>query len=188
MKRFNRRRGFGATTLVIATVVTVVAATSVSAAPSRASNRWNHVVTAPTNSVTTNAAESGAEPEMTRAVWKTIRLVERYGPRFTFVDVAPKGESPGDYGVFRDAVFTRGNVRVGTIDAQCIASYSDQCEGSIRLTGRGQITFAGITPLGRDPDHYAITGGTGHFAGVGGELTIDFPDFDRANLTIRLTR
>jgi len=188
VKRFSRRGAFGATTLVIASLLTVVAATSVSAAPSRASSRWNHVATAPTNSLTTDPAENGVEPATNRPVWRTIRLVERYGPRFTFVDVAPKGESPGDYGVFRDAVFTGGGARVGTIDAQCIASYSDQCNGSIRLPGRGQITFAGITPLGRDPDHYAITGGTAQFAGVGGELMIEFPDFDRAKLTIRLTR
>jgi hypothetical protein len=188
VKRFSRRGALGATTLVIASVLTVLAATSVSAAPSRASSRWNHVATPPANSLTTDPAESGTEPAIRGPVWKTIRLVERYGPRFTFVDVAPKGGSPGDYGVFRDAVFTRDGVRVGTIDAQCIASYSDQCDGSIRLTGRGQITFAGITPLGRDPDHYAITGGTGQFAGVGGELMIEFPDFDRARLTIRLTR
>jgi hypothetical protein len=166
----------------------VIAATSVSAAPSRASSRWNHLAKAPAGSIATSATDTGVEPQAAGPVWKSIRLVERYGPRFTFVDVAPKGESPGDYGVFRDAVFTTGGVRVGTIDAQCIAAYSDQCSGSIRLPGRGQITFAGITPLGIDPDHYAITGGTGQFTGVGGALTIEFPNFDTARLTLTLTR
>ena len=78
--------------------------------------------------------------------------------------------------------------KVGTIDVQCIAAYADQCMGSIRIAGRGQITFGGISPLGRDPDHYAVTGGTGLYLGVGGEIRIDYPDLDRAFLTVTLTR
>ena len=39
-----------------------------------------------------------------------------------------------------------------------------------------------------DPDHYAITGGTGEFAGVGGVLLIEFPFIDAAKLTLTLTR
>jgi hypothetical protein len=185
--RLNRRRSLAGTILVIATALSVVAATTVTAAPSRASSRWNHVAKAPTN-LSTTSTDAGTEPAIKHRVWKTIHVVEHYSSRFTFVDVAPKGDSPGDYGVFKDPVFSRGGVRVGTIDVQCIAAYSDQCSGSVRLPGRGQITFAGITPLGSDPDHFAVTGGTGHFAGVGGTLVIEFPNFDEAKLIITLIR
>jgi len=185
--RINRRRALGGTILVLTIALTIVAATTVNAAPSRASNRWNHVAKAPTN-LSTTGTDKGIEPAVRRGVWKTMHLTEHYSPNFTFVDVAPKGDSPGDYGVFKDPVFTSGGVRIGTIDVQCIAAYSDQCDGSVRLPGRGQITFAGITPLGSDPDHFAVTGGTGHFAGVGGTVVIQFPNFDEARLIITLMR
>jgi hypothetical protein len=187
VRRYSTRRIFAGATLTIAVLLMIGAATTATAAPSRASNRWNHVAKPPTNSLTT-ASDFGSEPQVTVPVWKTFHLVEQFSERFTFVDVAPKGDSPGDYGVFKDPILTNGGVRIGTIDAQCIAAYSDQCSGSIRIPGRGQITFAGITPLGVDPDHYAITGGTGQFAGVGGVLLIEFPFFDAAKLTLTLTR
>jgi allene oxide cyclase-like protein len=187
VSRFSRRQLLGGATLTIAVVLTIGAATSATASASRAANRWNHVVTAPVSSLNA-AGDMGTEPQVSVPVWKTLRLFEQFGQRYTFVDVAPKGDSPGDYGVFKDAVVTKGGMHVGTIDAQCIAAYSDQCSGSIRIPGRGQITFAGITPLGVDPDHYAVTGGTGEFAGVGGVLLIEFPFIDAAKLTITLTR
>jgi hypothetical protein len=181
-----RRRLLSIGILIPAALVTAIAVSGVTAAPSRASNRWNHVQNASGGSV--SAAEAGSEAAYRGPVWKQIRLTEVFGPRFTFVDVGRKGDSPGDYGVFRDPVFNTKGEKVGTIDVQCIAAYADQCQGSIRIVGRGQITFAGITPLGRDPDHYAITGGTGSFTGVGGILKIEFPKFDRARLTLTLTR
>lgn len=187
MKRLSRRGVGFVAILSVATLVTVMAATSATAAPSRASSRWNHVARAASgNNVV--ATDVGSEPGVGRPVWKTLHLIEAFSGRFTFVDVAPKGDSPGDYGVFKDPVLTNGGLRIGTIDAQCIAAYSDQCSGSIRIPGKGQITFAGITPLGVDPDHYAVTGGTGIFAGVGGALQIDFPFIDAARLTVTLTR
>jgi hypothetical protein len=192
VSRLTRRRALGAGLLSIAVIVTVIAATAATATPSRASSRWNHLAVTPmSNSLvagTDARTDFGMEPLSAGPIWKTFHLVERYSKRFTFVDVAPKGDSPGDYGVFKDPVLTKGGVRIGTIDAQCLAAYSDQCWGSIRIPGRGQITFAGISPLGVDPDHYAITGGTGQFAGVGGVLVISFPNSNSANLFIQLKK
>jgi hypothetical protein len=185
VSRFSRRRIFFGGLSVAAVVLTVAAATNVAAAPSRASSRWNHIKAS--SGPTVAPTDVGSEPQASGPTWKTFHLVEVFSPRFTFVDVVPKGDSPGDYGVFHDPIETTGGVRIGTIDAQCIAAYSDQCSGSIRIPGRGQITFAGITPLGVDPDHYAITGGTGQFAGVGGVLLIEFPFIDAAKLTVTLT-
>jgi hypothetical protein len=191
VSRLTRRRALGAAILSIAVVVTIIAATATSATPSRASSRWNHIDVPPMSglvSSTDAATDLGVEPLIAGPVWQTFHLVQQYSKRFTFVDVAPKGDSPGDFGVFKDPVLTRGGVRIGTIDAQCIAAYSDQCTGSIRIPGRGQITFSGITPLGVDPDHYAITGGTGQFAGVGGALVISFPNANSANLFVQLKK
>jgi len=182
----KRRRLLTGAILTTAVLVVVAAASSVNAAPSRAANRWNHV-TRPAANLTT-AGDDGSEPVIKGPIWKTFRLTELYSARFTFVDTGAKGDSIGDYGVFKDPVLSTAGVRVGTIDAQCIAEYSDMCSGSIRIPGRGQITFDGITPLGVDPDHYAITGGTGDFDGVGGVLLIQFPNPKSASLTVTLTK
>ena len=186
MFRVTRRRAFSGVVFSVAMALVVVGTSTVSAQDSRASNRWNHVAGPPT-STSVSPGNASTEPAIRGQVWKELHLVEVFGKRFTFVDVAPKGDSPGDYGVFKDVVATTGGVKVGTIDAQCIASYSDQCWGSIRLPGRGQITFAGINPVGVDPDHFAVTGGTGEFVGVGGVLLIQFPFIDAAKLTVTLT-
>jgi hypothetical protein len=197
----NRRRLVAGGITIAAALVVVAAAASVSADPSRAENRWDHVVgiaatgltgsnpTADASKGATDAAtDAGMEPVIAGPVWKTLRLTEQYGSRFTFVDVGKKGDSPGDYGVFKDPVVNSSGVRIGTIDAQCISAYSDQCSGSIRIPGRGQITFAGISPLNVDPDHYAITGGTGIYAGVGGAIVIAFPNNHSASLTLMLKK
>ena len=191
MRLNNRRRLLAGGITLTAALVVVAAAASVSADPSRAANRWNHVVGPAVTgnlSVANAATDSGTEPFVAGPVWRTLRLTESYGAKFTFVDVGKKGDSPGDYGVFRDPVLNAGGVRIGSIDAQCISAYSDQCSGSIRIPGRGQITFAGMTPLNSDPDHYAITGGTGIYAGVGGALVIAFPNSNSAALTVSLTK
>lgn len=187
MSRPSRRRLISGVTLSVAVILVAIGASTATAQPSRASNRWNHVPNSPTSRSVTPAAVT-AEPAMQGAVWKKFHFFEQFGRKFKFVDVAPKGDSPGDYGVFKDPVKTRDGFKVGTIDAQCISAYSDQCWGSISLAGHGQITFAGITPIGVDPDRYAITGGTGEYAGVGGVLLIEFPFVDAAKLTITLTR
>jgi hypothetical protein len=157
--------------------------TGVAAAQSRAAHRWNHVAAGPQAQAAVRAGDRAWRP------WKVIRLNEVFTDAFTFVDVGEPGESPGDYGVFRDPVSNPRTGRVlGTVDVQCIAAYADQCRGSITLDGRGQITFDGITPLNVDPDKFAITGGTGEFVGAGGELVVSFPSDTFALLTVRLRR
>jgi len=187
----NRRWWLAGGIMTSAALVVVVATMNVSAAPSRAANRWDHVVGAAARLSVRSidaATAMGSDPAISGPIWKTMHLTEVYGTQFTFVDVGKKGDSPGDYGVFKDLVVNPTGVRIGTIDAQCISAYSDQCSGSIRIPGRGQITFGGITPLNVDPDHYAITGGTGSFAGAGGALIISFPNQNSAALTVFLTK
>jgi hypothetical protein len=155
------------------------------AARSRAANRWNHVPQGASRPTVASEPEWGPAGGSVDTI---ISLHETFGPKFTFNDVGPKGDSPGDYGVFRDQVVDPDTDEVlGTVDVQCIAAYADQCRGSIRLHGRGQITFDGITPLNHDPDWFAVTGGTNEFRGAGGVVRVSFPSFDYALLTVSLT-
>ena len=183
MKAVQRRSklgvGVGAALLVAGFLL---ASSGVASAQSRAANRWNHVAIEARLSASTQGKR-----EVDR-VKKTIRLIEPFSDDFTFVDVGAPGDSPGDYGVFRDPVSSpRSGKVLGTIDVQCIAAYADQCRGSITLDGRGQITFDGVTPKGVDPVRFALTGGTGEFADASGVLIVSFPDDTSALLTLKLT-
>lgn len=165
-----------------------MATTANVAATSRASYRWLH---APDSARTSaSAADEGAFEQKIdpSTIWKVIIVREVFGPDFTFVDVGEAGDSPGDYGVFRDHLSSaNGNKHVGVIHVQCIEAYASQCRGSARLAGRGQITFDGITPAHVDPDRFAITGGTGEFVDVGGVFKVEFPSENYALLTFTLT-
>jgi hypothetical protein len=189
-ERAARSGGLAGTILVVGALV--VGSTGVAAAQSRAAERWNHATQAgPAVQSQTSLGQAGIAGGNGNGpkFGKTIELTEPFSPDFTFNDVGAVGDSPGDYGVFRDPVTNpRSGKTLGTIDVQCIAAYSDQCRGSISLDGRGQITFDGITPLNVDPDEFAITGGTGEFVGAGGTLMVTFPSEDFASLTIRLDR
>lgn len=168
---------------IIVVSALVLATAGLAAAQSRAANRWNHVgggADAPTPALVAAARED----ERVRV----IRVHELFTDNFTFIDVGEPGDSPGDYGVFQDPLANpRTGTIVGAVDVQCIAAYADQCRGSIQLRGRGQITFDGITPLGVDPDRFALTGGTGEFKGAGGVLIVSFPAENIALLTVRIT-
>jgi hypothetical protein len=161
---------------LLATTLVVMAAKSPAAA------RWNHTYTG----IRTAARAEAAIPAS--LIWKEIQVVERYGSKLGVVDNQPGGDSVGDYVVFRDKLFEPGTTRqVGTIDVQCLRGFADMCRGVVRLNGKGQITFDGMTELGVDPDRYSIVGGSGNFADVGGVLRIEFPAEDHALLTLTLT-
>ena len=180
MSWITRRRAITGTVMTAALVVTVLASMTASAAPSRASSRWNHVANAPTNNLDAST-DPGTEPGVSGPAWKTLRVVEEFSNRFTFVDVGRKGDSPGDYGVFHDPIFSRGGMRIGTIDAQCIAAYADQCPRLAPVPRPRADHVRCISPLGIDPDHYAITGGTGQFAGAAASLRSSSTDIDAAD-------
>jgi hypothetical protein len=153
--------------------------------------RWNResgtVVSAASAAAAIDAAHEDSAIPAGR-IWKRITVLENFGDKVTLVNVGRRGNGIGDYDVFHDRLTDPSTDQtVGTIDAQCIVGYADMCNGTIRLTNRGQISFDGATPVGVDPDRYPITGGTGEFVDVGGVLRIDFPGIDFARLTLTLT-
>ncbi len=183
------RKAFGAgaiTVLVIAAVLSITMSTL--GAKSPAATRWNHKAGAQAPAPGARAEAAVDTKIAARQVWQTINLVEPYGERVAVVDVGPGGESVGDYVVFRDMVRNPNNNNwLGTIDVTCMLGFADLCRGVVRLNGRGQITFDGMTPVNHDPDRYSIVGGNGEFADVGGVMRIDFPADDHADLTLTLT-
>ena len=98
-----------------------------------------------------------------------------------YEDVGRPGPSIGDYFVFREKVFHRGN-RVGRDNGHCDVTragpgrFAFACTVTLFVRGRGQIALQGLFAFrrgapGGDPT-LAITGGTGNYAHASGTATL----------------
>lgn len=99
------------------------------------------------------------------------------------IDVPPKGTNIGDYMVFSSDVSRHGH-NVGELNGTCMLTRIDpkanqgsqQCIATANLK-RGTLTlqgvrlFSGVQEKGLTA---AVTGGTGRFAGAGGEAHVRF--------------
>jgi hypothetical protein len=111
------------------------------------------------------------------------------------VDVGKPGPSLGDMQIITEDVYRFGK-RVGTSDIQCTVvrmdgpKFSVQCFNTTTLPG-GQITAQGIVTsdqIEKVPFQQAVTGGTGAYEGVRGQLTVDEAGDKPAELTFELSR
>jgi hypothetical protein len=111
------------------------------------------------------------------------------------IDEGEPGPSLGDQQVMTEDVY-RGGKRVGTSDIDCtvvrvqLPKFAVQCFNTTSLPG-GQITAQGIVTseqLEQVPFQQAVTGGTGAYEGVRGQLTVDEAGDKPAALTFELDR
>lgn len=127
---------------------------------------------------------------------ETLRLVTVAVPdRNTDLDLGEPGPSTGDTQVFLDDVQRDGET-VGTTAGSCTVTALSETrlavactatltlpEGSLTIQGAGDEDPA-VGPTGFT---WAVTGGTGRYAGAGGEVTGTFrPDTDTVDLEVRL--
>jgi hypothetical protein len=110
------------------------------------------------------------------------------------IDVGEPGPSLGDMNVITEDVYRHGK-RVGTSDISCtvvriqMPKFSVECFNTTTLPG-GQIAAQGIVTsdqIEKVPFVQAVTGGTGVYAGIGGELTVDEAGDGPAELTFELS-
>ena len=111
------------------------------------------------------------------------------------VDAGKPGPSLGDQQVLTEDVYRDGK-RVGTSDIQCtivrvqLPKFAVQCFNTTSLP-EGQITAQGVVTsdqLEQVPFAQAVTGGTGAYKGVRGELTVDEVGDKPAEFTFALSR
>lgn len=113
------------------------------------------------------------------------------------IDVGKPGPSLGDANVITEDVYRDGK-RVGTSDIDCTIvrldaaakTFSAQCLNTTTLPG-GQITAQGIVrsdQIEQSPFTQAVTGGTGAYSDVGGQLTVDEAGDGPAKFTFVLAR
>ncbi len=104
---------------------------------------------------------------------ETIKVVERPVGETT-VDLAAKGDSVGDMLVFANGIFDAANkTQIGTDQGYCVRTIvgkSWECIWTITLKA-GQITVEGPF-LDEGDSLFAVTGGTGKYAGAKGSLKL----------------
>jgi hypothetical protein len=93
--------------------------------------------------------------------------------REDFVDVGAPGESTGDSIFFEEVLRNAARTRnVGQSAVECrVGIRTFNCAGTLLLFGQGKITAEGAFFSERD-SVIPVTGGTGTFAGVGGQLMV----------------
>jgi hypothetical protein len=110
------------------------------------------------------------------------------------IDVGEPGPSLGDMNVITEDVYRDGK-RVGTSDISCtvvriqMPKFAAQCFNTTTLPG-GQITAQGIVTsdqIEQVPFQQAVTGGTGAYQGVTGQLTVDEAGDGPATLSFELS-
>ena len=94
--------------------------------------------------------------------------------RIRHVDHAPSGETPGDVFLFKYAFWDEsGTNRLGTAWVECTLDFGTVaiCTAAVRIDGRGWITgTGGISNLSAPQFTFPVTGGTGDFRDVTGEV------------------
>ena len=98
------------------------------------------------------------------------------------IDVNGRGFTPGDYSLFKEKLYNRAGKHVGYDNVVCTAHFplterraAFFCEAVITLFDRGRITVEGLLTFSRNQQGttpLAITGGTGHFQNVRGEVHV----------------
>ncbi len=132
-----------------------------------------------------SAKERGNAPLRFTAVGKLDRA--------HVVDNEPSGLSPGDVLVFSQKLYNRSQERViGSSRATCTRTTARRvdylCSGAFLLRGRGQITIQGVDPPQSVTRHpLVVTGGSGRYRGVRGEITVHHvsPTKDRFRFILR---
>ena len=148
------------------------------------------IVLAGTPTVATDAAPS---PEPLSQATETMVLAFPWqGGHQRFIDRGKKGIGPGDLflGVGMPILDNDTGEQIGTSDAvELIVSARHDgtvtSQSTLRLPG-GHIDLDGVVRHTDQPFRVTVTGGTGRYLGVGGQLTLVKSDEDRKVEVMRL--
>lgn len=110
--------------------------------------------------------------------------------RFKFIDLDRHGESPGDKVIIKDAVWNETQTeRVGTDWIVCTLDFGTTavCTVAVKINGRGTLTGTGAPNLQVGSFVFPVTGGTGDFQHVTGQVRVTFTAEDISRLEFHLS-
>lgn len=185
------RRGMaaiGAATLVAGAALVGAGASAASsdeaASSARAVRSWPNRPTASLAQVQQQASAGARASAAGRTVVFVTKELRDFG-----VDLDPAGDSPGDFFFFEERVFdSTGRNVVGKDSVRCEAGIRTfSCEATLLVTGKGKILVEGA--LFSETDNVLpVTGGSGVYQGVGGQLSFFNLAGGRTALVLHLTR
>ena len=118
----------------------------------------------------------------------TLKWVERATNEHE-VDIAPAGDSFGDLLVFVNPMFDAANAKqVGESNGSCVRTdpgKSWHCAWTMTLA-KGQLEISGVYPDKGDME-FAITGGSGEYAGARGTLKVHARDASHSSYDFTAT-
>jgi len=163
--------------LALASTLTLFVHTTGSAAPSTAATE----------------SRAGAESSPSGRNVETLILAFPFqGGHTQFIDRGKKGLSPGDLflGTGLPILDNQTGRRIGTSDSvELIVSTRHDgtvtSQGTLRLPG-GHIELEGVARHTDAPFRFTVTGGTGRYLGVGGQMTLLREDNQRKMSVMRL--
>ena len=161
----------GSAVSVVALTVGSLSFAAASSGQVRQRDAWGLPIT---RSASSDSSTSDA-PAISTA--RTITVISK-GGQGSFIDVGQEGFSQGDYVVVHTPLFNRAGDRIGefTVREDVMKTEPNlrlQAFTTARLFGRGKITAQGIDTNARIIT-LAVTGGTGEFRKVRGEVVITF--------------
>jgi len=138
---------------------------------------------------TTSIASAASTPVAAHSV-KVLHLISRQ-TSLQVIDLGKKGASPGDQVIETTVDFANGK-RVDRSVLNCVditvtaSGFDVLCHGAL-VFADGQVEFQGETNF-HTPFTVAVTGGTGAYQNVGGQLTVErtLPDGTTDVETLRL--
>jgi allene oxide cyclase len=137
------------------------------------SDRAAHRGWAGTSSRSPAALVHAAKAAAAREGTHVLTVVEIENGDGTYVDVGESGESAGDYFLFEGRLMSAdGTTQVGRDSGRCmIGARTYTCDATASIFNKGKIVVSGA--FFRESDtKLAVTGGTGRFKDVGGQLTV----------------
>lgn len=112
-------------------------------------------------------------PDITTAkTFSTLNRLIAFGPSKGFP------ERLGSYDVFTEAVADLSGHRIGTNNVNCMiaADRTSLCRTVVSIKGKGQISLESNLGVPGFPLRFEVTGGTGAYANVRGQVRLSFPD------------
>jgi hypothetical protein len=132
------------------------------------------------------SARAGAAPAATQVLHLHGRILQQQ-----LVDAPPSGPSLGDEQVASGRLTDTSGEQVGSFGFTCTdvgvtkSRITQQCAGWGRLS-QGQVTASGMSRYTDSTHVWAVTGGTGSYAGVRGSVVIVDRSANREDLTLTL--
>lgn len=142
-----------------------------------------------TSKASASATTAAVRADAASSAGARVLLIRAHQVSETDIDVNGDGFGPGDYFVFEEQLrYQHGPQVIGRDSVRCtVNATSFICDGTMVVFGKGKVVVYGAS-FGNSPTILAVTGGTGIYQGVGGQLKVADERHGNSLLAFEITR